>query len=111
MNNENDRNRISLWRKFDRTEKQPVAKGDGLIGENDFRITGSMWQSRKGESAKGPWQVWNITFQPAQGETRKLVAVPEDILPKVLELIGEAQAGEPDIPDGGGDADEDDMPF
>ncbi len=95
---ERDRNRISLWRKFDAGEGQPVAKGDGLVGENDYRICGSMWPSRKGTNAKGPWQVWNVSLRPAQGETRKLVAVPPELLDRVLALIdgdGAPEAAEP----------------
>jgi hypothetical protein len=94
---ERDRNRISLWRKFDAGEKQPIAKGDGLVGENDYRICGSMWPSRKGEGAKGPWQVWSVSLRPAQGETRKLVAVPPEMLDRVLALIrgGDASAQTP----------------
>lgn len=84
---ERDRNRISLWRKYDAGERKPVAKGDGLVGENDYRICGTMWPSRKGEGAKGPWQVWSLSLAPAQGETRKLVAVPPELLGQVMALV------------------------
>ena len=116
--NENDRNRITLWRKFDRAETQPVARGDGLIGENDFKITGSMWPSRKGAEKDGtPWQMWSVSLKPAQGETRRLVAVPPELVEKVFDLIAAtSEAGysaTPDVPQPPDSVEptQDDLPF
>ena len=90
-------NELALWRKFDREEKHPVAKGTGLIGIGDWKLAGSMWPSKSGKKADGsPWQVWNVSLQPAQGETRKLVAVPSDLVDKVLALIN--GTGGTDVP-------------
>lgn len=116
MNEKNQRrNEIALWRKFDRMEKQPAARGDGLVGENDFKISGSLWPSKKGQRKDGsPWQMWNLSLRPAQGETRKLVAVPSDLLDRVLALIREADGVPPpaEPPDGvGEDSVADDIPF
>ena len=114
--NDRDRNRISLWRKFDREDKQPVAKGDGLIGENDFKVTGSMWPSRKGKRNDGrPWQVWDVSLRPAQGETRRLVAVPPELFGRVLAIITGANGdpatpGVPEPPESIAPA-QDDLPF
>ena len=84
-------NELALWRKFDREGKQPVAKGTGVIGIGDWKLAGSMWPSKRGKKADGsPWQVWNVSLQPAQGETRKLVAVPSDLVDRVLALVNGA---------------------
>jgi len=116
--NDNDRNRLTLFRRFDRTDRQPVAKGDGLVGENDYRLSGSMWPSRKGQRKDGtPWQMWSVSLGPAQGETRKLVAVPPHLVERVLDMIasdgGEGGASglpAPEPPDEVA-PEQDDLPF
>ncbi len=113
---ERDRNKISLWRRFGAEPGKPQARGDGYVGENDFHIHGSMWPSRKGQNAKGPWQVWNVSLQPAQDETRRLVAVPPELLDEVLRLVEGARGGPPDVPalpdSGAAESDApDDLPF
>ena len=85
---EQKKNQISLWRKFDRLDNQPVAKGNGVIGENDFVAEASLWPSKKGQSASGKnWQVWNLSVRAHKDEERKLVAVPAAMLEKVLAMI------------------------
>lgn len=113
-----DRNRISLWRDFKATGNRPFAKGNGLVGENDFRIRAAMWPSRKGENANGPWQVWNVSLEPVNGETRKLVAVPEDKYDAVMRLLADGASTPPDDGDAGGgaqdlvdEAPQEDIPF
>ena len=47
-----------------------------------------MWPSVKGTRKDGsPWQLWNVTIRPAQGEDRVLVAVPTDALDAVLRIV------------------------
>ena len=106
-----DRNRLSLWRRFGATADQPQAKGDGYVGENDFHICGSMWPSRKGTNAKGPWQVWKVTLQPAQGETRKLVAVPPELLGRVMAIVNGTSGDTPPEPTEEAEGGADDCPF
>ena len=115
MESKRRNNELSLWRKFDRDERHLVAKGTGLIGIGEYKLAGSMWPSRSGKTSDGkPWQVWNVSLQPAQGETRKLVAVPSDLVDKVLALINGDGAYAP-IPEeaspSGDDISDGDMPF
>ena len=82
------KNSLALFRKFQREDNQPVAKGDGISGEGDWRAPGSTGPSVKGTRKDGsPWQLWNVTIRPAQGEDRVLVAVPTDALDAVLRIV------------------------